>query len=298
MNWLFFALLAPAVLTITIFTDKYIVGNAVKDYRGVIILQSVMGFFVGTLFWIATGFPVLNIQDALIVLTTGAISTWASAIYFKVLKEEDASYVIFMLQLIPIFVITLSFLILGETISVKQLIGFIIILVSSLALSVTDWRKVFHIKKTFWLLVIMDALFAFASVLIKFAINATSFSQILSYESWGIGIGGLVLFIFFPSIRNAFIEIITTVKKKVLGIMFVNEGIYVVSKSLSYFAYAIGPVALVSVVGSTQVFFGILSGWVLTLLLPHLFDEKIRRDDLVKKVCLALLLIAGILLIY
>ena len=94
MNWLFPALLAPAILTITIFTDKYIVGNAVKDYRGVVLLQSVMGFIVGTLFWVATGFPILSILDAFIVITTGAITTWAAAVYFKVLKDEDASYVI------------------------------------------------------------------------------------------------------------------------------------------------------------------------------------------------------------
>src|SRR6185437_8834026 len=165
MNWLFPALLAPAVSTITIFTDKYIVGNAIKDSRGVVLMQSVMGFLVGTLFWVITGFPLLS--------TT-------------------------------------------------------------------------------------DLLFASASVLIKFAIDATSFAKILSYESWGIGVGGVILYLFFPSIRKAFNEIIRTVRKRLLGIMFLNEGIYVLSKSLSYFAYSIGPVALVSVVGSTQVLFGIL----------------------------------------
>jgi drug/metabolite transporter (DMT)-like permease len=141
-------------------------------------------------------------------------------------------------------------------------------------------------------------MFASASVLIKFAINATSFSQILSYESWGIGIGGVVLYLLYPSIRNSFNKIIMTVKKKILGIMFVNEGVYVLSKSLSYYAYSIGPVALVSVVGSTQVFFGILFGWVLTLLYPHAFNEKIKREELLKKIVLAVVIVFGIILIY
>ncbi|HSX08783.1 MAG TPA: DMT family transporter [Candidatus Saccharimonadales bacterium] len=152
MNWLFFALLSPAILTITIFTDKYIVGNAVKDARGVVLMQAVMGFIVGTLFWIVTGFPGLSITDALIVLGTGMINTCAAAVYFKVLKEEDASYVIFMLQLIPIFIICLSFLFLKETITIRQLLGFVIILVSALLISVQDWKKILHIPKSFWLL--------------------------------------------------------------------------------------------------------------------------------------------------
>lgn len=298
MNWLFPALLSPAVLTITIFTDKYIIGNAVKDYRGVVLVQSVMGFIVGTLFWIVTGFPILSITDAFIVLSTGAINTWAAAVYFKVLKEEDASYVIFMLQMIPIFVIILSFIFLKETVSIVQLIGFIIVLLSSLLIAVEDWRKMLHIPKSFLLLVLMDLMFASAAVLIKFALNATSFSQILSYESWGIGIGGVILYILFPFIRKAFNQLVTTVGQRIIGIMFLNEGIYVLSKSLSYFAYSIGPVALVSVVGSSQVFFGILFGWILTLLVPHVFNEKIRREALLKKVALAVLLIFGIILIY
>jgi drug/metabolite transporter (DMT)-like permease len=203
-----------------------------------------------------------------------------------------------MLQMIPIFVIILSLLFLKETITIRQLLGFVIILLSSLSLSVEDWRKIVHIPKSFWLLVLMDVMFASAAVLIKFAINATSFSKILSYESWGIGIGGIFLYILFPFIRKAFNEIITIVSKRILGIMFLNEGIYVLSKSLSYFAYSIGPVALVSVVGSSQVFFGILLGWLLTLFLPHIFKEKIKREDLVKKVVLAIALIFGIILIY
>lgn len=298
MDWLFPALLAPAVLTITIFTDKYIVGNAVKDYRGVVLMQSVMGFLVGTLFWVVTGFPILSAMDALIVITTGAINTWAAAIYFKVLREEDASYVIFMLQITPIFVIILSFIFLRETIAARQLLGFIIILLSSLFLSVENWQKLLHIPKIFWLLVLLDAMFASAAVIIKFAIKATSFAQILSYESWGIGLGGVVLYLFFPFIRKAFNEIIRTVRKRILGIMFLNEGIYVLSKSLSYFAYSIGPVALVSVVGSTQVFFGILFGWIFTLLYPHIFNEKIGKNDLMRKAVLAIFLILGIVLIY
>ena len=56
--------------------------------------------------------------------------------------------------------------------------------------------------------------------------------------------------------------------------------------------------ALVSVVGISQVLFGILFGWLLTLLLPHIFNEKIKKEDLLKKVVLAITLIFGIILIY
>jgi drug/metabolite transporter (DMT)-like permease len=297
MSWLFFALLAPVVLTISNFTDKYIVGSAVKDYRGVVLMQSIVGFIVGTIFWFATGFPTLPVVDSIIVLSTGVLSTFGAAFYFKALRDEDTSYVIFMIQLLPIFVIIFSFLFLKETVSFKQFLGFLIVLLSSLALSTDKETKSIRLSQSFWLLISMDFLFALAAVLIKFAIDVTSFSQILSFESWGIGIGGVILYSLSPTIRKSFNKIIKTVRRRVMSIMFVNEILYVISKSLTYFAYSIGPVALVSVVGSTQVFFGILFGWILTLLLPHIFSEKTDKKYLIKKLGFAFCVILGIFLI-
>src|SRR5262249_41167526 len=146
-------------------------------------------------------------------------------------KEEETSYVIFMFQMVPVFVIVLSYVMLHETISGKQLLGFFLILFSALALSRERGQKIFRLSRRFWWLVMMDFLWALASVLITFAIHVNSFSKILSYESWGIGLGGLLLYIVFPSVRRSFNQIIRTVRKKILAVMFVNEGWYVLSKS-------------------------------------------------------------------
>ena len=141
-------------------------------------------------------------------------------------------------------------------------------------------------------------MWAVAAILIKFALDANSFAKILSFESWGLGIGGTILYFGFSSIRDAFHESIRTVRRRALGIMFANEGIFVIAKSINYFAYSIGPAALVSVVGSTSVFFGILYGLVLTLFVPKLIKENILTEEMSKKLFAAIMLISGLWLVY
>lgn len=235
MNWILPALIAPAVYTVVNFIDKYIVSKEVRDYRGMPIYGTIMGFFIGTIFWIVTGFPLLSFRDALIVLTTGAFTIWAAALYFKAISTDDASKIILLFQMTPIMTLVLALMFLKETISSQQYIGFFLILLAVIGISIEKIEGKFKLSSTFLLILIVDLMWAISAVLIKFAINANSFSKILSFESWGIGLGGLILYLFFPNIRNAFNESIRTVRKRALGIMFANEGIFVLGKSITFF---------------------------------------------------------------
>lgn len=122
----------------------------------------------------------------------------------------------------------------------------------------------FRLNKALILVLIADAFWAVAAVLVTLAINANSFTEILSYESWGIGVGGLILYLFFPKKRRAFHKTVQTAGLKIIFIVFVNEVIFVIAKSVTYYAYSLGPTAQVSVLGGTQVLFGVLYGWFLT----------------------------------
>lgn len=298
MNWVFLALLAPAVYTVVNFLDKYLVSNEVKDYKAMPIYGTIVGLVVGTIFWVLTGFPVLSTFDAAIVLFTGMLTMWGVPIYFKVMSEEETTTVIILLQTIPVISLILAFFLLNEAISTKQFIGFIIILTSAAIASLNSTKgKFFSLSSSFFLVLIFNLMWALSGVLIKFAINANSFAQILSYESWGLGIGGVMLFILFPSIRNAFLKNIKSVRKRTLNVLFINEFIFVLAKGITFFAYSLGPVALVSVIGGTQVFFGLIYGFILTTLFPKFFKEDISRNTLLRKGFLAFLVLIGIFLL-
>lgn len=298
MNWVLLALLAPAVYTIVNFIDKYLVSDAVKDYRAMPIYATIVGLIGGTIIWLISGFPTLDPRSATIVLFTGMLTIWGVPLYFKVMSKEETTTVIILVQTIPVMTLLLSYLLLGETITIKQFIGFMIILTSAALASINSSKgKLFSLSSSFFLALIYCFMWALAGVLIKFAFEANTFSVILSYESWGIGLGGIILFILFPSIRNAFLKNIRKVKKPTLGFIFANEIVFVLAKGITFLAYSLGPVALVSVLGGTQVFFGLIYGFALTTLFPKLFKEDISRKTLIKKGALACLVVIGIILI-
>jgi drug/metabolite transporter (DMT)-like permease len=138
-------------------------------------------------------------------------------------------------------------------------------------------------------------MWASSIVLFKFVVSETSFADVLAFESWGMGLGG-PLYLFLPPLRRAFHTSMRSVRRRGLGMIFVNETVFVVAKLLTFTAVSQGPVALVSVLGSTQIFFGILIGWLLTTLLPHAYNENVSRANLLRKGALAAVMFGGILL--
>ena len=298
MNWIFFAILSPAIYTLVTFIDKHLVSNVVKDYKAMPIYTSIVGFIAGLLFWILTGFPILSFRDGGIIVLTGMITIWSTFLYFKALEGEQTSNINILFQTFPVMALILAYLFLGETITVKQFIGFIFILSAAVGVSFQPRKKGEKtLSKAFFLILFFNFMTAISSVLIKFAIDTTSFSQVLSYESLGIALGGLLVFILFPGIRKAFIANIKIVKRKTVKIIFINEGLFVLAKSLGFYALVLGPVALVTVLSGTQAFFGIIFGFTLTKLFPKLFKEDISSGGIIKKMGFAVLIVVGIALL-
>ncbi len=110
--------------------------------------------------------------------------------------------------------------------------------------------------------------------------------------------GGLILYLAFPPIRRGFHETSSTIGRRALGLICFNEGMFVLAKAIGFLAFSLGPVALVSVLNSTQVFYAIVYGWLLTTIAPSVLQETISRRVIATKISLAICLVAGIWLIY
>jgi drug/metabolite transporter (DMT)-like permease len=207
---------------------------------------------------------------------------------------EETSKVIVLIQMQPVMVLILSFLLLHETITAIQFVGFVLILGAAVILSAKRGMGGIQFSKVLWMLLFVNFVWSLSVVLFKFVANEGHFERFLPYESWGFALGGLLIFLFVRSVRDAFNESLRTIPKQALGIIAVNETIFLSAKLLTLAAVALGPTALVSVLGGTQVFFGIVAGWILTVLVPSIYREEIARHDLIRKGFVALVLFAGI----
>ncbi len=294
MSWLVYALLAPVIFTVVNFIDKLILEKHVHNPASMPPYLAVMAFLSGCVLFVVTGFPVPPLSDVAIVMFTGILVAVGALLYYRALSMEETSKVIVLIQIQPVMVLILSFLLLHETITAIQFVGFVLILGAAVTLSAKRGMGGIQFSKTLGMLLIVNFVWSLSVVMFKFVAAGDHFERFLPYESWGFALGGLLIFLFVRSVRDAFLESFRTIPKQAMAIIAVNETIFLCAKLLTLAAVALGPTALVSVLGGTQVFFGIVAGWILTVLIPSIYREEIAQRDLVRKGFVALVLFAGI----
>jgi drug/metabolite transporter (DMT)-like permease len=298
MSWVWVALLSPAVYSIVNFVDKYILSRHIKDYRGISMYSAVMAVIFGSFFWYFGGQPILSSRDSILIITSGVFTFWAMVLYFKALSLEDTSKIIILFQMGPVLILILSYFFLNERINLGQFIGFLLVLSASVGVSVEKKEMRLKLSKSFYLILLNQILWSVGAVIFKFVVDQNSFIKVVSYESWGIALGGIILFAAFPNIRNPFLNTFKTLEKRAVFFVFLNEGIFVIARLLNFAAISMGPLALVSILGSTSVFFGLIYGVILSLVFPSIFKEGLSKQSIIKNVGFGILAFIGICFIY
>ena len=67
MDWLIFALVAPAIFSVGNFVDKYNLERQIKDFSIIPVYSGVTGLLIGTIFWVINGFQTLDLFSAALV---------------------------------------------------------------------------------------------------------------------------------------------------------------------------------------------------------------------------------------
>lgn len=297
MKWFFLALLAPAIDTVINFIDKYLVEHRVKDSHSLPVYAAIVSLAAGCIFWLIAGTPTLTSTNALLVAGAGAFWLWASALYFHALAKSLTSYIVALLQTIPIFILILSYIFLDETLGAMQLIGFFVVFVAVTGLSIDRAEGKLKLGVAFWQILLANLLWAISAILVELTVGLEDFSTILAYQSFGAALGGLLLYMLAKKVRQAFRETFQRVGRGTLGVVTFNESLAVLSQGITYLAITLGPVALVGVLNGTQVFYALLFGSLLTIFFPRIFNEDVTRDGILIKIGLSVVLFIGVLLI-
>lgn len=306
MSWILCALLAPLFSTITNFIDKYIIGDRIQNPQVISLFMAAMGLLAGSVVWVVNDFTSLPTTEALIVLLAGCLSFVSWVYYFKGLAVEETSIVILLFQISPIFTLILSFLFLSEGISFEQLLGFILILGATTAVSLKNvtsdkinasGKNKFGLSEAFWDINRANLFWAISAVILKFSIDQSSLREVLPYEAWGLGLGGIIFLLGSKKLRTSARRELRSMSLSTIAYLSVSEVFALLSRWVTILAFSLGPIALVDVIVGVQVFYGILIGWFLTHTLPKTFNENISRSGLLVKLLAACVLFFGLLLI-
>jgi drug/metabolite transporter (DMT)-like permease len=304
MTWFLIALIGPVLWAVVNHIDKYLLSSNRFEGSNIGALMIFSTLQCGVLI-----LPILylinhdvfnvSIQNIIFLIVIGVLSIFAILPYMYALDEEEASIVIPLFQLIPIWGYFFSFVLLGETLNWVQAVGCLLIIFGSIVITIEEDldEKIKFKKRVIWLMLISTVLFAIYETLFKFV--AVDYGLVVSsfWEYVGVLIIGIIFYIFIKSYRESFIHLLKTQGKKIISLNIGSESLTIIGNVAVNFALIIAPVALVLTVSGVQPLFVFLIGIFLTAFFPKIYTEKLSKKHLVQKIISILVIIVGSILI-
>lgn len=206
MNWLFLSLLAPLFWALSNFIDKYILEKHTKnlfDYMFFSTITSWLFFIVITLF---IGIPEIN-WYFLIPISTGMMLIYSYGFYGKVLEQSETSSLVLLFSLIPLITVLLAFIFLGQTLSLREIVGSMIVLFGAVVVSFEKSKGV--VTKGLGMILIAIIIWSAVNILVAYGLTKMSFWDYFILENLGSALAGVVLLV-IPSMRQQVVEGIKT----------------------------------------------------------------------------------------
>ena len=206
--------------------------------------------------------------------------------------------VVIMFQLIPVFSYIISLIFFKENLTIPQMIGSIIIILSAMIISF-DFKEKNNGKKTKAVIImaVSSLLFAIYFILFDVAIRNSSYNSCIFWYQIAIIFIGL-FFISIKSFRNTFLNAVKANGKKYFSLNILNEVISIIANSLVNWANLIIPIALANVLNGFQGAFVFILGVIGVKLLPKYFKEDLNKEIVLQKVSSIVLSVIGLIIMF
>ena len=308
MSWLVFALAGPVVWAISVHLDKYLVERFFKDSDVAVLL--VFTASIGLLFlpfiWLYE--PDVTEPGAAsiaVIMASGVLYMGAMLFYLRALQTEEASVVAPFFQTSPLFGYGLAYLVLGETLSGRQMAGGSLIIAGALLVSLkfgasggggeAGGHGRFKARLALLMLACGFALAVSTLIFKIFAVRTefwtTTFWLFVGEAVFAVG------FLSIPAYRAQFIALLKTNTAALLSINASNELINLGGGLGNRYALLFAPLSIVQAIGSTTTLFVFLFGVLLSLVSPRLGRENLSGRELAQKGVAAVLVATGVALV-
>jgi len=283
--------------------DKFMINGideSASSVKTLLVFSTLVAGIIFTPIWlIVSKFSVAISNLSLIsVLVAAIIYTLATYFYFKALSKNDASIVVVMFQLIPVFSYILALIFFKENLTIQQIIGSIIIILSAVIISFDLEEKNNNSKfQALVLMIFSSLLYATYFILFDVAIRHSSYNSCAFWYQVGFILIGIVLMC-VKSFRTTFIKAIKTNGKRYLSLNVTNEAINLWANLLVNFANVTIPIAIANILNGFQGAFVFILGVIGVKLLPKYFKEDLRRKIVIQKVGCIVLSVIGLVVMF
>lgn len=296
MNWFLIGLIPPALWSITNYVDKYLIGKYFKNSTAgsLVIFTGIVGIIPAIIVLITGHNPFAIDLSSIIILTLCGIIYISSFIpYYQAMTLEDTSIVVPLWQMIPVISFIFGYFFLGEQLSINQIVGGMMIIISA-ALINLDFKKVKFNKRVFLLMTLSSVMYAVAGVIIKSKINQNiDFWTVVFWQYLGYSLTSILTFILIKKYRQQFISIIRENNIKVLLINGFSECLNFSANLILTYAITLIPLALAWTLNGFQPVFVFIYGLVLTLVFPKIIKEDLSTQNIIKKIIFITIIVIG-----
>lgn len=152
-----------------------------------------------------------DIPSILLLLFNSALYTIANIFWFKALDRDDTTIVVIMFQLIPVFMLLLSPLILSDQhISPLQLVGGLLITLAAVFLTYEPTHKKFDKQKLITLAIMSFVSLAYAIwfIIERYINQEHDFNQTVLWSNITLFFVGVLIFALIKSFRKSFTKLL------------------------------------------------------------------------------------------
>lgn len=296
MIWFPLALISTAFLAATAVLDKILLSRYIQTSGAYLVSLIIFQQIFAAAIFAKIGFDFVY-PDSIMAIVAGFIQIGFWIVYLRAMQVEEVSRVTALSFIYPIFVFLGASFFLGESLSIRNYLGGVLIMVSAFLLCYkkSEARGSLVLSPAMKYILIFWALSALYAILVKYILGFMDEWHLYAWSSIGSLIIALLL-VANKEIREVSRSVIA-MGKLVLSAILVEELFDFLGRIFLILAYARGPTSLVSSIGALQPMMVIILVAILSIFIPLRINEEFSREALARKISAILLVAAGIYLI-
>ena len=304
MNWITFVVVTVVLDALRIFIDNYtsdvyFKGNGAVGQK---LFYGYIWIIISLIVLAVTGFNIFEAgTSAFWFLLSGVIGSIASIWYYKALEIEDSTNLGIFIQLSPVLYLILGWFFLGETITVMQFIGLLVILSAPImiVLNARKRSRKIKLKAVFYAFLYVLVAIIGNLLFVKFNVGDIHFIHEMSLVFLGAGITSVIIVYTKPKWRKRFWAVVKSSKKKVFLPMSVNAVASLVKSTTYRAALVVAPTVSIASAATDSVLPIVIffMGIVLTLIWPKFGREKLNRKTVLIHLVATVLVLIGIVMV-
>jgi len=306
MYWFWIAIISPILLAGVNHIDKYILSRLKgRGVEAIFLFSAILAFGTLPIVFVLGKEFVFNFTflNAFILFLSGILGSVGLLLYLHSVFKEEISLSIAVFQLNPVWSYILGAVFLGEFLVHLQIVASLIIILGVFIITLDfeelKLKRFIFRRSVLFYMGVASVLYALQDVMFKYVVvNEGAFWSGVFWQLAGVLFFGILFYVFKPSSQIELKNFLLKNNTITFKINVFAEMLYLSANIINTFSLLLAPVALISVVGSSQPLFVFLGSLLIAKFLPKISSERLSKGHVLHKLASIFIIIVGSYMLY